>query len=393
MFSGIALLDINMSRQSVYWLTGSFNYVYPMVMLLIYWYIINNFKKLKKSKFLLPLFAFLSSASVEQVAMMSIGLIVITIINIKFIKKEKVDKWFYISLAFSIFGAVSVLFAVSQFMRFGVENSKNIPLIEIIKVNSKDQLKSFLYGKYMFSYNVLTLLASGLCIYKLSSKINNKMSSILLKIFSTLSVLTILLMFLKQLNTQVPSSQIEPWTTYFVALYYFVSILITLILILKTKYFNNYIVPVIAIVLCFGSQLMMVVSPVYGARNVLCGLMMLTIYFTSLIPVCFNFSFGTKMSKYANVIVIAGYATLLVISIGFINKTIVGYRTNAIITKTNIAIAEQYKKNPTGTIKQLKLILEEYGWSMPYISKYHEVHYKMFLGVDKNTIIDWTKYQ
>lgn len=390
LFSAIAFLDIEMTRQSVYWLTGSFNYVYPIVMLLLYWYVISNFKKLSKLKFLLPLLAFLSGATVEQISLMTIGLMVITIIDIKFIKKEKVDKWFYIALMLSIIGSASVIFAPATFVRIGLENSEKIPLMQLIKLNVKNQLGLFLYAKYMLPFNILTILASGFCIFKLSSKFG-KVCGILLKIFSAFSVLTIWLMFYNQMGSPTRSTLLEPLTTSYVLLYYFVAVLITLILLLRMNCFNNYIVPVIAIVLCFGLQLMMVVSPVYGPRNVLCGVIMLSIYSASLMPICFNVRFGVKMSTYTDVIVFAGYATLLILSIGFMTKTIVGYKTNVDIDKANMEIAEQYKKNPTGTINQSKLLLEDFGWSMPYYSKYHEYYYKIFIGVDNNTVIEWTK--
>ena len=388
LFSAIAFLDIQMTRQSVYWLIGSLNYVYPIVMLLVYWYVIANYKKLGKFKFMLPLLAFLSSATIEQVSLMAVGLMVITITDIKFIKKGKVDKSFYIALVISVIGCMSVLLAPGQFARIGLETAGKIPLMQLIILNAKEQLKQFLYAKYMLPFNILTILASGFCIYRLSFKLR-LVYGIILRIFSVFSVLAIWFMLIKQQSTRIEFTLIDISIFSYLALYYFTSVLIALILLLRKNCFSNYIVPVIAIILCFGSQLMMVVSPVYGPRNVLCGVIMLAIYSASLIPVCFNFRFGVKMSIYINVIVITSYATLLILSILFMNKTIVGYKTNVDIDKANMEIAEQYKKNPTGTLKQSKLILEDFGWSMPYYSKYHEYYYKIFIGVDKNTVIEW----
>ena len=72
----ILTIDILVTRQSVYWITGSFNYIYPTFMFFGYWYTLlkyslNNFQNKK----VLPLviLAFLASATVEQAGMMSFG--------------------------------------------------------------------------------------------------------------------------------------------------------------------------------------------------------------------------------------------------------------------------------------------------------------------------------
>ena len=77
----IAMMDISITRQSVYWITGSFNYVYPIFMLLIYWYCLLNISRDNKYFILAILFGFLASASVEQAGLMCVGLTFLILIS------------------------------------------------------------------------------------------------------------------------------------------------------------------------------------------------------------------------------------------------------------------------------------------------------------------------
>lgn len=79
-FFGILMLNIFVIRQSVYWTTGSFNYVYPLFLLFWYWHVLlknskENFKG--KKLFFTSILAFFASATVEQGGMMAFGLTVL----------------------------------------------------------------------------------------------------------------------------------------------------------------------------------------------------------------------------------------------------------------------------------------------------------------------------
>lgn len=80
-FSGVCFLDILITRQSVYWLTGSFNYVYPILMLLSYWYFLVRFNNENMGFVLTLILSFFASATVEQISAMVFGLTLLVIIN------------------------------------------------------------------------------------------------------------------------------------------------------------------------------------------------------------------------------------------------------------------------------------------------------------------------
>ena len=77
MFLLIASLGISIMRESVFWLTGSFNYVYPCFMLLAYWTVLLKIDN-KKYFVLAIILGFLSSSTVEQNALMTFGLTLLT---------------------------------------------------------------------------------------------------------------------------------------------------------------------------------------------------------------------------------------------------------------------------------------------------------------------------
>ena len=85
------MLDIFVIRQSVYWITGSFNYVYPLFMLFWYWHVLlkysnENFKGNKL--FFTSILSFFASATVEQGGMMVFGLTTIFFLYKIFINKK-----------------------------------------------------------------------------------------------------------------------------------------------------------------------------------------------------------------------------------------------------------------------------------------------------------------
>ena len=126
------MLHIDVVRQSVYWVTGSFNYVYPTFML--FWYMYELFKNFKsdfnKNLFSLVILAFFATATVEQAGMMSFGTTVLLLIY-SFIKNKKSDikgcyKKIIIVLLASALGLASVILAPSQFIRIGLEENEEI---------------------------------------------------------------------------------------------------------------------------------------------------------------------------------------------------------------------------------------------------------------------------
>ena len=76
----ISSIEIMVTRQSIYWITGSLNYIYPCIMLLIYTYFLTKIED-DKYFFITVILAFLAAATMEQSTMMVLGLTVLTFLS------------------------------------------------------------------------------------------------------------------------------------------------------------------------------------------------------------------------------------------------------------------------------------------------------------------------
>lgn len=270
----IFLLRIDMTRESVYWLTGSFNYVYPFVLLLILWNLICT-ERGAFSAAILPVLAFFSAATTEQNAMMTVGIIFIYILEPKIFNKEKSKKELVFAIAAAIVGALSIYLAPSTFIRYGNENSigvftnmvRNIPLLYF----------QFVFKKTNLPFIILTLLSLGafLCIRRRGAAFK------LLALGCAASVPLVI-------YTAVRFAGVWEYDIIdciaFVSLIAIPSAAIVFGTLLKERP-KGYLIAVTALILAVGSQLMTTVSSVFGPRTMLCGVLMLTIFDLSILKI------------------------------------------------------------------------------------------------------------
>ncbi|MDP3387657.1 MAG: DUF6056 family protein, partial [Eubacteriales bacterium] len=125
-------LDRSMTEQSVYWLTGSFNYLYPLWLFtwFMHRYIIKNKSEVDGRLMVLGFFA---ASSVEQVGMMTIGLVVLTLAYNAYLRTDPntsltekirtINKKEWILLMIVTFGAATVILAPSVFLRMTLEKN------------------------------------------------------------------------------------------------------------------------------------------------------------------------------------------------------------------------------------------------------------------------------
>lgn len=200
-FFGILTLNIWVIRQSVYWTTGSFNYIYPIFMLFWYWHVLikNSKENFKGNKlFLTSILAFFSSATVEQGGMMAFGLTVLLLLKIIFNnRKSKNNKIkltpILIILFFSFIGVASVILTPSQFIRFGLEAEENFNILISIKNCIIFLINTFIFKDFYRPHVLLALLSlffTFLTIKK-SDKLSSEQTFTLITSFILRSWLTI----------------------------------------------------------------------------------------------------------------------------------------------------------------------------------------------------------
>jgi len=436
---GIAFLHPNITRQSVYWLTGSFNYVYPILLLFIYWYKLSLCIYQHHWTWSLPFWAFFASATVEQVSLMSFGLTLCLLLEQKILQKEKINTIQKITLFLSTIGMLTVIAAPGVFLRTSIEKTPVTGFFNLLKHNIKTQGNSFLFSEMMVPYHILAMTTSlGTIInygYQYYTTKNQRITKQRKWLHDTILLIgsSACMSWLWQVTVRSSMTNYNIWTKkqflfyLFITIGYLITLLYTTMITYQEKIIINYTVPIISVILCFGSQLMMIISPVYGPRNLVCAIFMLLLYIATLLPTLhhigipnlialiacfalhkplfFPFAIGTILlvsqplifvnkTFFKKIGTIGGYIILTILSWYTFVPTIKGYAKNSVIYDQNIKIARQYKTkqalhpNPKSLI-QSTLPIELYGWAMPYHNPYYDPYYRLYLGVDTKTSIQW----
>ena len=289
----ISIISIDISRETIFWLDGSFNYFYPMILFLLNIYLFKNMLDKEKKYILTPLVGFLSGATVEQAGLMTIGVLFLIIIDRVIIKKRKIPKIAYVNFIATIIGYLTVVLSPGNRVRAS-KNSVNIfyNIIELFRLNFMSDgievyilllmsacilwLLYFININYRKKFNkiLLNLMITNFCVYsaiscftKYITFIANKMISNEIIVTDSLYDLTSLIL---ELIYGINKNNLFGTIIYFVAILsgiFTVAVLIYLGIALYTQK-SEYILFVFSIVY-IGAQLMMTISPVFGYRTVL----------------------------------------------------------------------------------------------------------------------------
>lgn len=420
----ISTMEGNIISQSLYWLTGSFNYVYPLFMLILL--IFNYYKQEEKPNWKLYSIGFLAGASVEQAGMMAFGFLLLNMLHKHFILKEKVKKEEFILVSITLLGLLTVLLAPATFLRASIEAQDSKPLIELIKYNIQIQGTTFLFSRIMVPTNILTVLAAYVAI-KLRIRQQSRLKPVEVFIISFASISVIGLVY--QLISRFAYIQyhIFEWQqfTFFgiIGLGYLVLLCYSTYVVYLYSDLKYKALPAILLVIGLGSAVVMLFLPVFGYRNLIFALFALALYSLLLIQMHMKYElllliFGVYhmihfrplyglllMGVFIFVELInAFYKTLgkttlykeiaiiglvgLLISRSFYS-TYQGYTENAYLYDKNLAKARTYINNNEGNLEQKKLPNDVYRWSMPYENDYYKPYYNLYIGVDGNQAIDW----
>lgn len=367
MFFFVSILDILVTRQSVYWITGSFNYVYPICMFFIYWYYLIKIDESKKNFICAIIFGILGSASVEQMGMMTFGITVLTMLSkVKSIKeitkKDGIKELFQKNkrivwmLIITFVGLASVLLAPGQFVRINQE-SKYSRLY--ILLSTRWLMESFTTGDRALIYAiVINVIVALYGIHDDKDKSKKVFLSITLNLIATISI------------NLSGIFNLVVWKLIFMLV-----ILLTYvyeIIYLNSKFENKLFSMFInAIILMVGSQFMMVVSNVIGERNLLPGYVMYAFVISYALA-------NLVLPKYLNekTLVIC----LVAVGMLFNVRTAYGYYVSKTIWNENMQKIEQHKNDKVITLRKFKD--NNYSWSALYESEDHEKYFKSFYNID-----------
>lgn len=409
-----SVLNIWITRQSVYWITGSFNYLFPVMLLMLFFYlykkdIYNN----KGYKWLWTL-AFLSAFTVEQAGLVAVLINVYILFDI-WLKKIKINKIYILNLICSIAAYATVICAPGNSLRttYYAEFYKN-SLIRNVLNNIPNIFDTVFLHKGIYVYIMLMLL----CIInivldpKTFSNISKLYKVFIALVFSTLLVAYIDIMATNALRilNHVTLLTILLWTLVLSILYF----LYLCFLEYKNEKNGDLF---FFLLMCICTQGAMLISPIFGPRNVLicalCLFVPLTYYIVryhkninflvlvASIIMTSLFNWNSYLLIAVLVLVLIGYKALsnkqITISISilcvllcfkYFNQNIQGYKENAEIHKYNAEQVKIYKElNRTDTLRLKYLKNDIYKWTMPYDDPYHMKRYKILNDIDIETEI------
>lgn len=132
-------LNILMTRESVFWITESMNYLFPACLFLLSYYLFLDIKDgNKKYLNVFPVLTFITGASVEQFGLMLVGILTIEYLY-KIIKHEKIDKVEIIAYITGVIGLLTVVLDPGNYVRVDVaaqeKNSLLIGIMDLIYNN------------------------------------------------------------------------------------------------------------------------------------------------------------------------------------------------------------------------------------------------------------------
>ena len=372
-FSMIPALMVDITRESVYWLTGSFNYVYPFALLMLFWYFL--YSKRGKLLPLLYILGFFSAATTEQNGMMTVGVTVLYILDAKLIRKEKLTAKIWCLLIPTVIGFCSVYLAPATFVRYGIETEKG--MLEVMAEQLPILYYNFISKKFMLPFITLNFAVMGLWLFKYSDNLWQR-------IVALLNAVSILLAVYISKTPYIYATAKTAIALAVLTVLFGANLVLIFVKLVKNRN-EGYLTACTAIILAIGSQLMMSASPVSGPRTMLCGVFNLVIFDIGLMSM-------TSDKKWYNAAALFIALLFLRYGINTYVDTYTGYKANYPVTAENEVKIEEYLKNPTGELEQYTLPYPDHCWSMPYQSSYHQYYYKMYYGLAEDTVINWVNH-
>lgn len=386
-------LDVMCLRETVFWITGVMNYLFPSIIFLLA-FLLFQYSRIRlmprKYVFIYWILCFFAGSSVEQFALMFVGAMTI-ILAIDILKKQKIHPQNQIAYVLAIIGLVCLIFAPGNFVRMETQAEIKPPLIDnlwtLIYQNSFSEVAFPFILMLSLCSTVLELTAySTNCIYKKILQIS----------------IPILLLFVRSLPALEKAIVIT------------IVLLLFSVQIIRTFVLRNYPCRQVLLSLLLvgiGSQVMLIISAIWGFR---CMFSMYLIYILIISCVLskindkgriFILCSGLTAALHPMVTIIYWVLILLLwickqrsyfkgISVSIIHFgtvlslliLLVGYADNSSTHYQNLK--NTLEKN-TETICLSQLPDETYSWYFVPFGEFHEKYYRLYYQISDDIDIEY----
>lgn len=363
------LIGVDIARESIYWLTGSINYLYPIFMLSWAVYIFNKSLSDGKKHYFLPLLCFFASATTEQTGIMTAGLLIMVCTAKKLpinSERENLRLTHYISTVCAIIGYLTVVLAPGTFHRWDTEKAG------FSFENLINSINFFFTTPQSVIFIILTAISAIYLLNKLSRELYTKNHRKNIRIInicvkSCLSLILAFYLFVIVTNPTLPNDLI-----------FWVAVLILIFITYNfTFYFiiRNNILPFAFFIVAVGAQIAMsVISTVYY-RTLLCSVLAL------IVPIITGISeLNKKISFLASL-------ALSICGIFIFVPVFNGYAENAPVNRYNLEQIKEFQRESGSEYMVIKPMSDNtYCWDMLYTSSYHIAQFEKFYRLPENTV-------
>lgn len=345
------LLPVGMLQQSTYWLAGSFNYLYPLLPIVLMGILMKKSIVCGKANYWLVLLGAVSGATMEQCGMIALGICVLTMLRQRVFEKRKLLPVHYLTVLAVILGYITIFLSPATRARVEGESGHIRLLHNIYRV----LIEKWFMAEEM--YPVVVLTAVCVVFWLISSPGENTAARSVS--FISAAVLAFGLPVIGALvyaPGSLPFSQalIKLIAGIFGAFWYFGIAWAGFICLRQTKNENT----AIGIILALGSQLMLIAAAYIGFRN-------------SFPTVIFLFPFYINTALHARAFIkrkaVLRTLCLAVSACVLINTAAMfyGYCTNAVVYRENLRRIEAYHSNPQGALVLKNYPHKNYRWYLP----------------------------
>ena len=257
----ILLMNIYTFSQVISWLAGNITYLFPIPLLLLYFYFIFSNKKDNRLIVLFSILNLIMTMFVEHMAIILIFSNILFIIY-RYIKNKKIDKELILYLVISIVGTLVMLLSPGTAYRSSVENIDFNKLSIIGKLIYN--IPNFIYYTFIVNPYMIILLSLASS-YLINKAYKNKLLKVLLVLIMNVIPLLSTSLYLISNFISINSFLIDP-NSIVLFIFYIIYILFFVYLIIKNNksIFNK---EMFFFVIGLSSNIIMMVSPTWGFRT------------------------------------------------------------------------------------------------------------------------------
>lgn len=363
----ILLMNIFTFFQVVVWVAGNITYLFVIPLLLSYFYYLFDYKK--DNKLLVYLFAILNFIMPMFIEHMAVILVISNIIffTYRFVKKRCIDKELLLYLILSIIGTLLMLLSPGTKKRSGMEN------IEFSKLSLFNKIiyniPNFINYTFVVNY-FLSILIVCANIYLIKKHTKNKLLKYILLIFiSVVPILNCINDFFKNLN--IINFTLFDCNNIIVSLYYFIYLIIIFYFIVIDTNKDKSKKIIFFFIIGILSNLVMMISPVWGYRTSFATYIFLSISMLMIIDKYI------KERKLYNII-------LNILCIGFSLFYIILYISVNLQYKDNLKIIDNGKRKNS---KVIEIVKYPHYVDINPENDFHIMRYKKYYGLNDDVEI------